>query len=525
MTLELEGAPAGDRRRAARGRRAGGPTPTTSASTRVGLEPGGYVEVDDQLRVNGHGLALRGRRRERPCAAHPRRQVPGAHRRRRDPRRRRDAPRRTARPRRASSSPTRRWPPSATRWRAPARQGLNVRVVDTEHLRQRGRQLLRPRSAGHHPLRGRRGSPRARGRDLHRRRGGRVPARGHDRRRRPRCRSSGCATPSRRFPPAARSGSSCSRSTASDGPDRRDPAPRPLDPAGPGDHLRRPRARAPRAAPARCSPRCHDPERALAADRAGRRLAGEGRAPAPAARRGGRAVPRRAAWTCRRPGCHRRCSLLESGKCYSSLREDPLRGRRTASPRSRSTTRTRATRWATSCWASCSTPSRRPRRTTRCAAWCSPPRTRRSSRRAATSRSSRPTCRWCTSTSPPSSSSGLFQLIGGLGKPTICAANGHVLAGSLGIALACDLIVAKDSAGFGTPEINVGPVPVHDHGADLPQRAAQEDQRDAAAGRAACRPRRRARPGIVNRVVPRRGVRRGGGRVGAEAGGEVARWS
>ena len=53
----------------------------------------------------------------------------------------------------------------------------------------------------------------------------------------------------------------------------------------------------------------------------------------------------------------------------------------------------------------------------------------------------------------------LFRLIGQLGKPTICAANGHVLAGSLGIALACDLIVAKDTAGFGTPEINVGVFP------------------------------------------------------------------
>jgi enoyl-CoA hydratase len=53
----------------------------------------------------------------------------------------------------------------------------------------------------------------------------------------------------------------------------------------------------------------------------------------------------------------------------------------------------------------------------------------------------------------------LFKLIGRLGKPTICAANGHVLAGSLGIALACDLIVAKDTATFGTPEINVGVFP------------------------------------------------------------------
>jgi enoyl-CoA hydratase len=53
----------------------------------------------------------------------------------------------------------------------------------------------------------------------------------------------------------------------------------------------------------------------------------------------------------------------------------------------------------------------------------------------------------------------LFRTILGLGKPTICAANGHVLAGALGLALCCDLIVAKDSATFGTPEINVGVFP------------------------------------------------------------------
>src|SRR5213080_2173549 len=53
----------------------------------------------------------------------------------------------------------------------------------------------------------------------------------------------------------------------------------------------------------------------------------------------------------------------------------------------------------------------------------------------------------------------LFGVIGGLGKPTICAANGHVLAGALGIALACDLVVAADTAEFGTPEINLGLFP------------------------------------------------------------------
>jgi enoyl-CoA hydratase len=53
----------------------------------------------------------------------------------------------------------------------------------------------------------------------------------------------------------------------------------------------------------------------------------------------------------------------------------------------------------------------------------------------------------------------IFTLLGQLGKPSICAANGHVLAGALGIALACDLIIAREGARFGTPEINVGVFP------------------------------------------------------------------
>jgi enoyl-CoA hydratase len=53
----------------------------------------------------------------------------------------------------------------------------------------------------------------------------------------------------------------------------------------------------------------------------------------------------------------------------------------------------------------------------------------------------------------------LFRTIMGLGKPTVCAAGGHVLAGALGLALCCDLIVAKEGATFGTPEIDVGVFP------------------------------------------------------------------
>ena len=52
-----------------------------------------------------------------------------------------------------------------------------------------------------------------------------------------------------------------------------------------------------------------------------------------------------------------------------------------------------------------------------------------------------------------------FRLMPRLGKPTLCAANGHVLAGGLGLALSCDLLIAKEGITFGTPEINIGAFP------------------------------------------------------------------
>ncbi len=95
----------------------------------------------------------------------------------------------------------------------------------------------------------------------------------------------------------------------------------------------------------------------------------------------------------------------------------------------------------------------------------------------------------------------LFKTIMQLGKPSICAANGHVLAGALGLALACDLIVAKDTATFGTPEINVGVFPFMIMALiyrNVPRKKANEllllgERISAEEAREA---------GIVNRVVP-----------------------
>ncbi len=96
----------------------------------------------------------------------------------------------------------------------------------------------------------------------------------------------------------------------------------------------------------------------------------------------------------------------------------------------------------------------------------------------------------------------LFRLIGSLEKPTICAAGGHVLAGALGLALCCDLIVASEDATFGTPEINVGVFPFMIMALiyrNVPRKKANEmlllgERMSAQEARAA---------GIVNRVVPK----------------------
>jgi len=52
-----------------------------------------------------------------------------------------------------------------------------------------------------------------------------------------------------------------------------------------------------------------------------------------------------------------------------------------------------------------------------------------------------------------------FRLMPRLGKPSLCAANGHVVAGGMGLALSCDLVIAKEDADFWTPEINIGAFP------------------------------------------------------------------
>jgi enoyl-CoA hydratase/carnithine racemase len=50
----------------------------------------------------------------------------------------------------------------------------------------------------------------------------------------------------------------------------------------------------------------------------------------------------------------------------------------------------------------------------------------------------------------------LLKRLSGFPRPTVARINGHCLAGGTGFMLACDIVVAADTAKFGTPEVKVG---------------------------------------------------------------------
>lgn len=95
----------------------------------------------------------------------------------------------------------------------------------------------------------------------------------------------------------------------------------------------------------------------------------------------------------------------------------------------------------------------------------------------------------------------LFRLFRSCGLPVVARVNGHALAGGFGLAAACDIVIAVDTASFGTPEIRVGLWPMMISAVlrrSMPEKAALElmltgrriDAHEA------------QRLGVVSRVVP-----------------------
>jgi enoyl-CoA hydratase/carnithine racemase len=54
----------------------------------------------------------------------------------------------------------------------------------------------------------------------------------------------------------------------------------------------------------------------------------------------------------------------------------------------------------------------------------------------------------------------LLKRIAGYPKPTVARINGYCLAGGMGFMMACDIVVSRRDAEFGTPEVNVGLFPM-----------------------------------------------------------------
>ena len=95
----------------------------------------------------------------------------------------------------------------------------------------------------------------------------------------------------------------------------------------------------------------------------------------------------------------------------------------------------------------------------------------------------------------------LFLLMAELGKPIIGRINGHALAGGLGLACSCDILISVDTASFGTPEINVGIWPMMIQtilARNIPRKVLLEMEMLGERWTAA----QLASFGVINRVVP-----------------------
>ena len=96
----------------------------------------------------------------------------------------------------------------------------------------------------------------------------------------------------------------------------------------------------------------------------------------------------------------------------------------------------------------------------------------------------------------------VLELIERLPQPVIAVVNGFALGGGCELAMACDLLVAADTAKFGQPEVNLGIIPGYGGTQRLPRLVGRNLAKELVLTGDMITAHRACEIGLVNRVVP-----------------------
>lgn len=98
---------------------------------------------------------------------------------------------------------------------------------------------------------------------------------------------------------------------------------------------------------------------------------------------------------------------------------------------------------------------------------------------------------------------GVLERIERLPQPVIGVINGYALGGGCELAMACDLLIAADTARFGQPEVNLGIIPGNGGTQRLPRLVGRNLAKEMVLTGEMISAQRAYEIGLVNRVVPR----------------------